>query len=115
MPGFYFLPSLLPIFIFERNLATFSPLSTFAIESQEALSLSGLILAGFYESAEQPESHPVLTTWQACVEREREGSGSGALASRAHSTRVGESVSKSSDQPAMGASIFFTYTKPNFQ
>lgn len=85
------------------------------MESQEALSLSGLILAGFYESAEQPESHPVLTTWQACVEREREGSGSGALASRAHSTRVGESVSKSSDQPAMGAPIFFTYTKPNFQ
>lgn len=75
VPGFHFLPCPLPIFIFERNLATFSPLSTFATESQEAPSLSGLILAGFYESAEQPESHPALSTWQACVERGSLGSG----------------------------------------
>lgn len=89
-----------PFFTFERNLATFPPLSTFVMESQEALSLSDLILAGFYESAEQSESQSPVYLAGLCRKRKAQ-TNSRALASRAHSTRcvcVCVSPSKSGGQ-----------------
>lgn len=78
------------LFLYERNLATFFPLSTFAMESQDALSLSGLMKAPNRQHLFQ-SCLPGRPVW-----KEK------ALASRAHSTGVGESVSKSSDQPSAG-------------